>query len=342
MPPLPITWAGLTDAGRFRTNNEDAFAVLPLAAFGSTAEHEGGRAGPSARRETLAEALTVPLPSPASGTCTTRPPHGLLVAVADGVGGQSAGEIAAALATTVLPEELVRFAEAPAPLPSRECAGRLETAVRRTNGRIRQEAAGDPARKDMAATLSALWIVDHRAFLAQVGDSRVYRLRGDTLLQLSHDQSEVGRAVRSGRISEDEAKLTTGRNLLDQALGSRDETLAPEIDWFELLPGDLFLLCSDGLVDRLLDHDLATHLVDGLAAGHDLPTLADSLLRRGLDSGSRDNITVLLLRTGDPRSTSTVAGPRPARARAVVPALLAGLLLGTAAGWLVTRLLASS
>ena len=297
MNPSMIEWAGRTDAGLMRENNEDAFAVAAL-------EETGAR-------------VCEP-----EGQLQAIPERGLILSVADGVGGQSAGEVASALAVAGLVEELARFQESPRPLPSRECGRRLETAVRSVNGRIRQETAADPGKRDMAATLSCLWLAGHRGFFGQVGDSRLYRFRGGELMQLSHDQSEVGRAVRTGKISEADGKITLGRNFLDQALGIRDERLAPEIDWIEVLPGDVFLLCSDGLVDRLHDSDLADCLGDMLGRRESLRVMAEALMRKAEESQSRDNVTVLLVRTDGtsvPRSAPVVA-PAPAPAPIFVPA----------------------
>ncbi len=330
MSASAIEWAGRTDAGRARENNEDAFGVSRLEENGAPAAME------------------------LSGNAVSMPARGLLFSVADGVGGQSAGEVASALVVVAVAEELARFEEPPEPLASRECGNRLETAVRRTNGRVRQEAAADPAKKDMAATLSCLWALGRRGFFAQVGDSRLYRFRAGELLQLSHDQSEVGRAVRAGRISEADGKLTMGRNLLDQALGLRDETLKPEIDWIEILPGDVFLLCSDGLIDRLHDSDLAACLSDSLGRGDSLAAAADALMRRADESQSRDNVTVLLVRAGGVSPAQTAAASAtppvvlappapletglrrfPVAALVVVASLAAAI--GFAAGWLVAR-----
>ncbi|MGH8019202.1 MAG: PP2C family protein-serine/threonine phosphatase [Opitutaceae bacterium] len=319
MSAIAIEWAGRTDAGRMRENNEDAFAIARL--------DENG----------VATALA-PTGNDASPSVS-----GMLFSVADGVGGQSAGEVASAMVVAAMAEELARFDEPPGPLTSRECGNRLETAVRRTNGRIRQAAAADVARKDMAATLSCLWTLGSRGFFAQVGDSRLYRFRARELHQLSHDQSEVGRAVRAGKISEADGKLTMGRNLLDQALGLRDETLRPEIDWLELLPGDVFLLCSDGLVDRLHDSDLAACLDDLLGRGESLEAAADALMRRADESQSRDNVTVLLVRAGGtaPAKASAAVASAPLPGAFSLATLIASVVVAAAAGFIAGWLIAS-
>ncbi len=306
-----IEWAGISEAGKVRPNNEDALSVAALA-------EDGAR------------------PLPESGADAAPPPRGLLFSVADGLGGQNAGEVASAMTVRGLPEELARLAPDPAPLTNRECGDRLEAAIRATNAAIRRRAVEEPRHRGMAATLSCLWLHGARGTFGQVGDSRLYRFRGDTLVQLSHDQSEVGRMVRSGALSEAEAKLTVGRNVVDQALGLRDDGLAPELDWVEVLPGDVFLLCSDGLVDKLHDKDLADCIRAGLGRGDTLAAIARALVTLAEESRSRDNITVLLVRAA-PGPAAASAGVAP-RGRGCLPAL-AALLVGCGLGALTALLL---
>lgn len=268
--------------------------------------------------------------------------HGMAFTVADGVGGQNAGEIASELVAAGIAEELGRFSSSAAPLPSRECGDRLETALRRTNGRVRQESAGDPSRQNMAATASVLWLIGDRAIFGHVGDSRIYRFRGDSIQQMSHDHSAIGRAVRTGQMSEEEGKLNAHKSVLDQAMGVREEVLAPEIDWLELLPGDLFLLCSDGLVDRLQDRDLASGIQKSVARGASLSDTADALLKLGLDSESRDNITLLLVRVtgaaaGESRNRQGFSR-RGMGSIAGIIGLIAGCLVGFGAATVWSRL----
>jgi protein phosphatase len=223
--------------------------------------------------------------------------HSLLLTVADGLGGQNAGEVASAMAVACLPEELGRLAAASPSAPG-DIALQLETALRRTNTSIHREAAGVRARSGMGTTLTCAWLRPDGGILGQVGDSRLYCFRHGRLEQVSRDQSEVGRLLRAGTLTEAEAKRMPGRNIIDQALGVSGEGLAPEVDPLDIRAGDLLLLCSDGLVDRLHDRDLAACLEACVAAGATLPEAASRLIALADQSKSRDNVTVLLVGIG--------------------------------------------
>jgi protein phosphatase len=292
-----MAWAGVTDRGLVRENNEDAFIVVGMT-----------EAGRSVR---LADAAAAPEVGAA----------GTLFIVSDGVGGGNAGEVASAMAVSVVPEALAALGLTPAAASNRGCAEALETAIRHANGRIRQEAAADADRTGMAATLSALWLLQDRAIIGQVGDSRIYRLRADRLVQLTHDQSEVGRMVRAGEITEEESKTFRGRNIIDQSLGMRDDLFEPDLDWVETMPGDLYLLCSDGLVDRLENRHLAEILTGARRKGMSLAETAAKLVEEANRTSGRDNCTVLLVElAGAAAPAVTAAPPPPLPAPAVPPA----------------------
>ncbi len=306
-----IEWAGLSDRGVVRNNNEDAFSISVIADNATSerqAEH-GSHRGDGA--------------------------GGVLLVVSDGVGGQQAGEVASAMAIAEIPEELARAGTSAAAMPSRECGDMLEKALRSANGRIRQAAATETEHKGMAATASVMWFLGRRAILGQVGDSRTYRWRDGRLEQVSHDQSQVGQMQRLGQLSEEEAKFTALRSVVDQALGIRDEELSPEIDWLEVLPGDLFLLSSDGLTDRLKNEQLAAIVRTTEAAGKPLDAIAAELVAAANQAGGRDNVTVLLARvTGEGATkgvatTSAVAqspAPRGAAASLATAVAITGVL----------------
>lgn len=202
-----------------------------------------------------------------------RPDRGLW-AVADGMGGHSAGDLAATAAIRAL-ADLADGADA----ITREgiCA-----ALDRANAEI----MGFP--RLSGATLAGLVIDDDRFSAFWIGDSRAYLFRAGALQRLSHDHSVVQELIDAGALAPDRAALHPQANVVTRALGTGAR---PEIDWLEgaVEPGDLFLLCSDGLCGPVSDAAIAAEL-----ATHG-PDAADPLIRRALDVGGPDNITLVLV-----------------------------------------------
>lgn len=228
-----------------------------------------------------------------------RPDAGLF-AVADGMGGHAAGEVASRLAVETLEEVLAGPGGGAADGPP--SAESVASAVREANDRIRGDARENPSRSGMGTTLTALatgpggeWRIGH------VGDSRAYLCRDGDLRQLTVDHSWVGRRVAEGQLSKEEARRHPMSSVLERALGTADEV---EVDVEEgaARPGDLFLLCSDGLTDMLPDPELRSVALGeaadggGTAAGLDLEAAADRLVEAANRAGGRDNVTVLLVR----------------------------------------------
>ena len=208
-----------------------------------------------------------------------RPP---LYAVADGMGGARAGEVASEMAVAALAELL-----AEPPLDDQTAAARLAEAAAEANSRIHSAASADAARSGMGTTLTALLLRDDHALLAHIGDSRAYLLRGDKLTQLTQDHSLVAEMVRDGRLAADEARLHPYRSILSRALGTEPDAEVDELR-VDLLAGDVLLLCSDGLSGPVpLDK-----LRKGLAAG-DPEKAARRLVDEALRHGGPDNVTVV-------------------------------------------------
>jgi len=219
-----------------------------------------------------------------------------LVAVADGMGGYNAGEVAAELAIkTVM--NLVRDAVA------REPRGELDeesgllrqsiilrNAVARANKIIWQTAQSQPQCKGMGTTFAACLFYDDRVSIAHVGDARAYRQRGDRLEQLTLDHSLLQELVDRGFYSPEEAQRSTNRNYVTRALGV-ESTVEVEIQESEVQPGDIYLLCSDGLTDMVEDEDI--HLTISTFNAN-LQTVAEQLIELANENGGRDNITVTL------------------------------------------------
>lgn len=216
-------------------------------------------------------------------------PASTLLLVSDGVGGSNAGEVASRAAVEGVIELLTARLAQEEPPPDRRRW--IDAIVRETDGRIRELAT----RSDLsgtAATLSLLWIGGRQAWWAQVGDSRIYRLRRGDLTQISRDQSPVGRLRADGGLTEEQARAHPYRHLIDQCLGGAGPAVEPETGAFPVQPGDVFLLCSDGLSDGLWDRDIA----EGLKrVGEKSPDeVARCLVDQANQMSGRDNITAVV------------------------------------------------
>jgi PPM family protein phosphatase len=214
-------------------------------------------------------------------------------AVADGMGGHAAGEVASAIAIEALRADVV--ADHSIRHGDRRTAEMLAGAARKANSLILERARRDAETAGMGTTLTALAIVprDRSGVIVHTGDSRAYRLRDTELLQLTHDQSWVQTLIDAGRLTEQEALSHPFRSTLEAALGT---AAVPDLDTVQtgLTPGDLLLLCSDGLTATMDNRELRTRLVAGAAS--DLADLACALIAAANGYGGPDNITVVLAR----------------------------------------------
>ena len=219
-----------------------------------------------------------------------------LVVVADGVGGASAGDVASKLAAQTIAE---CFGRQSPPRANRDKAHRLaETAVEEANRAIWKLAQTDTDCVGMGTTVvlgfaGADWLA-----YANVGDSRLYRLREGELEQLSHDHSFIQEVVDQGffRTLDDARRYGIGENILTRALGSGPEVRIHS-SVVDLQTGDLFLFCTDGLTGMVPAESLRQVL--SAAADKDLGPTAESLVRMANERGGRDNITLALLRVGE-------------------------------------------
>ena len=205
------------------------------------------------------------------------------VAVSDGMGGHRAGETASATAVQTL------FDQLSAGTGSWE--GMLTKAFREANTVVHTLAQSDDSMYGMGCTLVAA-IYDETHFVAaNVGDSRLYHFDGSSLRRITHDHSFVAELVRRGIITEEEAKTHPRRNIITRAIGT-ESRVASDIFPCEWKQGDMLLLCSDGLCGVLSDEETAAYLRNSV----DLDATCAALISRALQLGSRDNITVVLVR----------------------------------------------
>jgi serine/threonine protein phosphatase PrpC len=220
-------------------------------------------------------------------------------AVADGMGGAKAGEVASAMATEVFEGESDSGEPAEA---------QLARILREANKRIYELATADESHRGMGTTLTAAKITGDDISLAHVGDSRAYRMRDDELEQLTKDHSLVAELERSGQITAEAAEHHPQRSIITRALGPEPDV---EVDTYTVAAreGDLFLLCSDGLTSMISDEEIGSIL----RSAESLDAAADALVRAANQSGGKDNITVVLFRVGPgddgvPGEDETIAG----------------------------------
>lgn len=243
--------AGDSDPGRVRSQNEDSFLI-----------------------------------------CTR--PNGLFTfaAVADGVGGRMAGEVASRLCLTTLFEEWDRLNREGIfdTMTLTAIPEFLSETVQRANENVFRAAASQPLENRMCTTVAALFLAQKKAFTVHLGDSRIYRVRNGEIMQLTHDHSLVAELMDAGAIAPDEARNHPLAHVISRSVGVC-ETVQPEICVFEHVPGDRWLLCSDGLSDVVE----ADEIRDAVWNAYDPADVVHGLLKLALNRGGPDNITAVCL-----------------------------------------------
>ncbi len=267
--PAHLIWHGWTDRGKVRANNEDSFLGLQ---FDAREVQLLGRLGKGSM-ESVDRAF----------------------AVCDGMGGAKAGEIASRIAV----EQITRLL----PRSFQQKAKGLEAGVFDVLGELFVKIhkaivyLGDSYDEcsGMETTLSLCWFTPEWLYYAHIGDSRIYHLPNGTeeLRQLSHDDTHVGWLLRNGKISEREARSHPRRNVLQKALGGGNQFVDPQVGRLDHRPGDIFLLCSDGLSEGLYPHQIVDLLRSGIR--EDLNP-AKALVEASVDRDGRDNTTAVVVR----------------------------------------------
>ncbi len=268
-----LKWSGRTDRGKVRSNNEDAFLGLR---FDAREIHHLGKVG---------EAATSTMD--------------FAFAVSDGMGGAKAGEYASRIAvekiTKLLPRSFQQSAAGLAPGFGdvlTELFGQVHRALVYL-GQSYDECHG------MEATLSLCWFTPGWMYYGHIGDSRIYYLsaRDGVIKQLSQDDTHVGWLFRNGKLNEREARTHPRRNVLQKALGGGNQFVDPQVGAVACEPGDMFLLCTDGLTEGLYNHQLVDLLRAPQAAkrGKAVAAVADRLVDASLANDGRDNTTALVI-----------------------------------------------
>ena len=210
--------------------------------------------------------------------------------VADGMGGQAAGEVASKRAIEIVPRELKKYITGV--VSNDETKNIVRRAIVQANEEIMAMGALDRDLRNMGTTVvMALWRKGPEMFIANVGDSRAYLIRGDQIEQLTVDHSLAQALVDNKTISAAEAREHRFKNVLWKYLGSKEVGEGPDVKIVPIKPGDRFLLCTDGLSGPVPDPQLLSFIKDNT----DVQKCADGLGQLALDNGSRDNVSCIVI-----------------------------------------------
>ena len=225
-----------------------------------------------------------------------------IAVLADGMGGYRAGEVASAIAVNLIMSEVRDGLKGLKPGQVDDETGfsaeslLVKMAVEKANETIYQTAQSQPQCAGMGTTVVAAAFYDDRLTVAHVGDSRLYRLRDRHLEQVTTDHSLLQELVDKGFYSPEEARRSLNKNLVTRAMGIESE-VQPDVQEEVVKPGDVYLICSDGLTDLVDDEAIHRTLVD---YGEVLEEAAERLVQQANDNGGKDNISVILARTLKP------------------------------------------
>ncbi len=221
--------------------------------------------------------------------------HARVAVLADGMGGYNAGEIASGMATAFIKSELSRWIlEAGSTAQAKEVRRAMEICVDNANMAIYNSANSNSAYAGMGTTLVVGVFKDDRLFLGHIGDSRCYRLRAGILSQITKDHSLLQEQIDAGLISPEQAANSSIKNLVTRALGVEDMVML-DVNEHVVEPGDLYLMCSDGLSDMVNDELIARIISE--ETGLDQKT--GLLISTANENGGRDNISVLMVLAGE-------------------------------------------
>jgi serine/threonine protein phosphatase PrpC len=222
-----------------------------------------------------------------------------LVAIADGMAIGKGAEIASRIATAALVDGLASGRN----LAPRAAA---HAAFAAANRAIRARAEAEPMLEGMGTTLAAAWFRNERVCLAHVGDSRIYRYRAGRIERMTMDHSFVQAQLAAGALTVEESRESRSRHLVTRLLGAQEQVV-PDLGEHEVLPGDLYVLCTDGLHDLVDDADIAATLE---VLSPNLELIATTLITLANDRGGPDNVSVVVVRTVDPTDEEEPVEPQ--------------------------------
>jgi PPM family protein phosphatase len=279
-----IDFGAISDVGKIRTNNEDHFRI--------------------ARTSRTMRTLMSNLPSGLVPDYFEDVAYGMVVA--DGMGGEAAGEIASMMAITIgvnLRLNAVKWNLKINEQEARDLMDRACRMIHQIDEALAQRARSDPTLQRMGTTLTATYSVGDDLFLFHVGDSRVYLYRSDRLLQLTHDHTVAQALADAGHIAADEVASHRMRHCLTNVVGSQTNQLHVEMLQLRLLDRDRILLCTDGLTEMALEDEI----LEILRRIEDSGEACRALVDLALQHGGKDNITVLIARYHIPEHVGTEA-----------------------------------
>lgn len=277
--PVSVSVAGRTDPGRRRSENQDTFLVADL---GNGVDGEPLMMGPGSEnlREGRVDGLSLG-------------PRGLLLLVADGMGGAAAGGVASALGARTLHRTLTATWGSDRDLTPTRFATRLVESVEAANAIVHERAVDQPELSGMGSTATAVGVLDGYLYIAQVGDSRAYLFRNGAVHQLTQDQSVVQTLVDAGRLTPEEAETSGQRHMILQALGTQED-VEVDLTYQDLRRDDVVLVCSDGLSGVVR----ADAIAEVLGARPDPSDVCEHLVRLANEGGGPDNVTAVVARFG--------------------------------------------
>lgn len=256
---------GKTDVGRTREHNEDSFVVADLNTMNATLQPEVRTHSPGKL--------------------------GSLFMVADGMGGAAAGEVASAMATEVVLQELDTRWRGAAEHDSETFARSIKAATETANARIHRYATEHPENRGMGTTATIAGLLGDTLYLAQVGDSRAYMVRNGIAQQITKDQSLMQKLVEAGELTVEEAEVSERRNIILQALGP-EPVVKVDLTHQQVRRGDVLVLCSDGLSGQIRTNDISRVVSEE----PDLVNVCKKLIDLANENGGPDNITVIAVR----------------------------------------------
>lgn len=249
---------------------------------------------------------------------------GLLI-VADGMGGRASGQVASRIAVDAVRDAFTARVDG-----ADDLSAVLAESLRAANTAVYRESTSKPELQGMGTTCVAAAMRDGRAYFAHLGDSRIYLLRDGGIRRLTEDHSFVAEKIRSGEITEEQARRSRFRNIITRAIGL-EASAQPSVGSLELESGDVLLLCSDGLSGPVSDSQIA----DILCSSSDPDEACACLVSTALKNGGSDNVTVVVAAYGMRSASVRRAEPKPERTKRsvswLIPALV-GVLLGIGVG----------
>lgn len=266
-PPMDVRYGGATHPGKVRDNNEDHFAIIHRCRSQHFLSTNLSRENLPAFRDEA---------------------YGFIVA--DGLGGEAAGEMASRL---VMEESWELSAQASSwimkfsGLPDQQVRKRINAYAARMHEKLKETARENPKLEGMGTTWTSIYVIGWDAIVTQIGDSRAYLFRGKTLERLTRDHTLTQELLDRGVPPE---MTTNFRNVVTRTLGSEQDEVIPDVDHLVLQDGDQLLLCTDGLTDCVSEEEI----VKILEARTTPDETCDALIAKALDGGGKDNVTVVL------------------------------------------------